>query len=175
MQVRGATRAPGSGRQKIRIPSVCRGLTLVCCQAGPSCLRSQRAQWSSPAGLSARRLLLTGRVCVDGGGALSRAVPPTRVTALGAGAGTRHPGRPFCALTAGARSPPERPTQGRPAPLAFTFQRSCVPSLSPERRRRGGLWAGPGAQKGEEVLQIPQGAVLPLGGGIGVKLFTSGA
>lgn len=119
-----------------------------------------RAPSSPRSGLSARRLLLTDRVCVVGAALCSRAVPPTRVTILGGGGEDAMPGPPLCGLTFPERAHlPGRLSVSHPRSPnshAFTFQRSCVPSLSRERRWQSGLWAGPGAHKGEEVPQGPR-------------------
>lgn len=73
-----------------------------------------------------------------GSGRRSAAAPSSPRASLSSGAGGEGaaPGSPLCASTLPERAHPParltraRPTQGRPAPRAFTFQRSCVHSLS---------------------------------------------
>lgn len=130
--------------------------------------RLLRAPSPSQSGLSARRLLLTDRVCVIGAALCSREVTPTRVTILGGGGRGRDSRATLLRLNFSRARTPSRETDlsashpRSPNPHAFTFQRSCVPGLSRERRWRGVLWAGPGAQKGEEVLQGPRGTPFSL-------------
>lgn len=152
----------------LRTPRACGGSRpAACCQAGPSfpavACASPRPP---PPGLSTRGLLLTDRVCAAGAVLCGRVLPPTRVTVFwvgGLGRGAR--GTLLRAeLSRSAHTlPGDRPERVPPKVAQphtrLLFKGRVYPSLSWERRRRGGLWAGPGARKGEEV---PRGPRAPL-------------
>lgn len=146
VQVRCATRAPGvpeaggCGRR-----ARAEGLRPAACgEAGHFPAVACAPPRPPPPGLSACGLLLTGRVCAAGAMVCGRVVPPTRVTVLWGGGGEdAAPEAPLCGLTFPERAHPPvrqtraRPTQGRPTPHAFTFQRSCVPKSEPGEAAAG--------------------------------------
>lgn len=140
-----------------RLPTLraCRGVPARrLLSSRPFLFRRLRAPSSFSAGF-----LLTNRLCLAGAALRSRAVSPTRVTILGGGKRGRDARDTPLRLNFPRAHTLSRETDlsafhpRSPNPTRVYFSKVVCTQFEPGEAPAGGLWAGPGAHKGEEVSQ----------------------